>query len=471
MQRLMVADATLEALARALGATPGLLCNPGELTSWLYGLSRYRREGSDRPEWLKLWSGVAIDQERLGRGATYVSHPHVCLFGELQPDRIGVLTREVGNDGLLDRFLVAWPNAEPLPLSDAAMPGDAPVVDLVATLTGMASAPSGGAWIVTPSAAAFARYRSWHDDENLQAIKNGTGAGRGWAAKAPLHVQRLALILHLLWTDTRYAPAETVSLETMERAITLVEAFRAHHERLVRALNIGEVAKPGTLPLPERVLGLLRRRADWVTASDLVAGIRTASMTELEPLLADLVAAGTVEARTVETKTKPSRQWRVSPEWDRSPTTDSANSANLEKPRHDTENGTSAGTQRPRFAESAFSANLPGLEGGDPEKMASDQGKPEFAEFAEPLKGDTVQDDFVPVVSGVVGGLTSFTSLLRTSSDLATTPFPNEVRTDEVNEVSPRPGPGEKASPPPAGNHVGNQSAVHRMNGEAGADR
>jgi hypothetical protein len=319
MQRALMGDATIESLAVALAASHGILVTRDELSSWLGGFARYRNEGSDRSAWLSIWSGSVLDQERLSRSTVYVPRPHVCISGGVQPDRIGLLTGDA-NDGFPDRFLGTWPDANPVPLSDETIPVSAvaELRSLTRLLRNVPSPPTqymspgqSNVWRAVPSRAAFERYREWHDD-NLDAITNGHGLGRGWAAKAPHHLQRLALLLHAIWNPS--TPGGVVAVETMDRAAILVEYFRAHHQRIVSAAGTGVIANPRQRPLPERLIGLLRRKGNdegWVSASELAVGIRTANKEEIASALNDLAAAGTVESVIHDTATKPRRDWRL----------------------------------------------------------------------------------------------------------------------------------------------------------------
>lgn len=373
MQRALMGDATIESLAVALTASHGILVTRDELSSWLSGFARYRNEGSDRSSWLSIWSGSALDQERLSRSTVYVPFPHVCVSGGIQPERIGLLAGDV-NDGFTDRVLGSWPDADPVPLSDEAVPLNA-VAELRSLTQQLRHVPpppmqyadpgQSNVWRAAPSRDAFERYREFFDG-NLYAIKHGYGLGRGWAAKAPLHLQRLALLLHAIWNPA--SPGGVIDEETMERAVSVVEYFRAHHHRIIAAAGTGTIASPRQQPLIERVVGLLKRKGGWVSTSDLVAGIRTAGMDQLGPILTDLEAAGTVSTRTTPTATKPRQEWKYGLDDGRA-FSDSAFPQN----GHLDAVFRSSDDSAPR--ESLNSANPSGLNGHDPEKMAIPRAK------------------------------------------------------------------------------------------------
>lgn len=107
-----VDDMTIEAVARwllARGADPTGAIVTDELSSFLEGLTRYRRHGSDIPHWLKLWTGRPLDIQRVGDGGAtnavklYVPEPVVSISGPLTPNNIGLLGRE--GSGFRPRWL------------------------------------------------------------------------------------------------------------------------------------------------------------------------------------------------------------------------------------------------------------------------------------------------------------------------------------------------------------------------------
>ncbi len=111
-QQLIVTDLTIEALITMLEENPrGLLYAPDELDSFFASLDRYRTgSGSDRPQWLSLYSGGPIRYERKTSGSTRVDHSFVSMIGGIQPP---VLARnfqgEGASSGLAARFILYQP--------------------------------------------------------------------------------------------------------------------------------------------------------------------------------------------------------------------------------------------------------------------------------------------------------------------------------------------------------------------------
>ncbi|MDP9480202.1 MAG: YfjI family protein [Actinomycetota bacterium] len=114
--RTLVENATTEALTRVLAGAPrGVVSAQDELAGWLRSMDQYRQggKGADRQFWLSLWSNSPVVVDRKGEDEpTMLNRPFAGLFGSIQP---GVLS-ELGQgreDGLLDRFLIAYPTPTP----------------------------------------------------------------------------------------------------------------------------------------------------------------------------------------------------------------------------------------------------------------------------------------------------------------------------------------------------------------------
>src|SRR5829696_9992622 len=115
MERTLVEDTTVERLAGIQAENPrGVVVIRDELSGWARAMDQYKQggRGADRQFWLSAWSNSYVSVDRKSQPhPLIVSRPFVALFGAIQP---GVLP-ELGDgreDGLLDRFLFAYPEAE-----------------------------------------------------------------------------------------------------------------------------------------------------------------------------------------------------------------------------------------------------------------------------------------------------------------------------------------------------------------------
>lgn len=103
--RLLVDDATLEAVALRMAAGDGTLgVDSDELSEWLSGLSRYRSGGSsDRTRWLAGWSSSPWTVDRAGGRKLHIPRPVVSVCGGLQPHLTSLLGPD--GDGMRPRWL------------------------------------------------------------------------------------------------------------------------------------------------------------------------------------------------------------------------------------------------------------------------------------------------------------------------------------------------------------------------------
>lgn len=116
-RRLILVDATMEALHAAMAANPaGVLVVRDELTGWLTQLDRPGRE-SERAFALETWNGdTGFTVDRIARGTVHVPHACMSLLGGIQPARLRHYLSDAvhdgpNNDGLLQRFqLLVWPD-------------------------------------------------------------------------------------------------------------------------------------------------------------------------------------------------------------------------------------------------------------------------------------------------------------------------------------------------------------------------
>ncbi len=112
-RRLMVQDATPEAVGAILAGNPtGTLHQRDELAGWITGFERYSAGG--REFWLEAYGGRPMVIDRKGaREPLRIGFNGVSVLGGIQPEKLADCLLSGADDGLVARFLWAWPDAVP----------------------------------------------------------------------------------------------------------------------------------------------------------------------------------------------------------------------------------------------------------------------------------------------------------------------------------------------------------------------
>lgn len=297
-RRILVQNSTIEALPAILLANPGagLLWEHSELASIVGGLDQYhgggRSQSAGRADFISLWDGRQLSNDRVGAGHVFVPHPLVSVTGALVSERM----RQVlgTNDGLSSRFLIAHrpdaglsiPNLQRLASWDSVKDWEELVHQLVGRV-GSSDPVSRDPLSVHLNAKARGVFH--RAGQSLQGQWQDAGSYQQEViAKATMQMARLSLILHL--ANSPGDIGREVDAETVDRAVTIIEYFvlsalaQGMVEDSLGADNYTQRLDSGV----SRLVGWLQRRptqtarrreAQWAK----VAGCRTAA--ELDALI------------------------------------------------------------------------------------------------------------------------------------------------------------------------------------------
>jgi hypothetical protein len=264
-RRVDVADCTFEKLAEVIADNPrGLIGVYDELAVLLGGMNQYKHGGNDRAHLLSFWSGAStkIDRKLLGAPPLRLSYPSLSILGGIQPARFDALGLQAG-DGLVERFLFAYPDPRPRPhcsetgvrepvavrwalIVEALWRRDLDVRDGLAVPHVLR--------LTDEARAAWVRHYNAHIDE-LNAADFPDHLRGAWV-KLTEHGGRLALVLTLLWDAAAEAfgrdpdPAPPVGRERVEASWRLVPYFKSSARR------VHHVATGGGLDPDARGAGL-----------------------------------------------------------------------------------------------------------------------------------------------------------------------------------------------------------------------
>ena len=109
-KRLIVEDVTIEALSEILKHNSrGVLCIQDELSGWFGSMDAYsggKAANKDRAHWLESYNGGHRMVDRVMRGSLSIPNWSTSMIGGIQPDMIRRIAKNMGEDGLMQRFMI-----------------------------------------------------------------------------------------------------------------------------------------------------------------------------------------------------------------------------------------------------------------------------------------------------------------------------------------------------------------------------
>ncbi|MBI5269476.1 MAG: DUF3987 domain-containing protein [Burkholderiales bacterium] len=244
--RYVVNDLTYEKLGEVLATNPhGVLSVRDEMRGLLLSLTR-EENAPARAFYLQAWSGGRYTFDRIGRGTVTIEDARLSIIGGIQPgplsDLVQQARRGAADDGMIERFLIAWPDApgewrevDRLPDSQ----GKRRVSEVFQQLDLLTPDGLEAGWEFdaegNPRGLPFVRFAEdareafgeWRS-EFERTIRAAEGEGlEGALSKFRHHVPALALALHVIDGGTG-----SVGLPATLRALALAEYFESHARRL-----------------------------------------------------------------------------------------------------------------------------------------------------------------------------------------------------------------------------------------------
>jgi len=299
--RVMVEDATTEALAVALSENPrGLILAADELNSWLANMDRYGsgKGGGDEAFYLKAYSGRSHNVLRRGGGRLHVRQAALWITGTIQP---GVLRRSLSAErkeaGLAARMLLAAPPRRPAKWSEETV--SAIVLDCFGQVVGRLyelkpDADEGGresSLIVPLDREAKKLWIDFYNSHNEEAASLVGDLLAAWS-KLEETAGRLALILHETKVASRQARPELIDADTMSQALRLTAWFKRETRRVYGILaedDLDQAARQSD----DRLAAWISRQGGAVTPRDVLTGCRwIETADEAEAALKHFVDAG-----------------------------------------------------------------------------------------------------------------------------------------------------------------------------------
>lgn len=316
-ERIRIADATTEKVADLIATTwRGLLLCRDELSGWLGSMDRYNG-GGDRPFWLEAFGGRPYTIDRKSNPEpVIVDHLSVSILGGTQPDKLQSLLIQCDDDGLLARFLVAYP--DPVPLSrpttridkDKLVTGLKRLRNLPVMKDSMGNNRPFYIQFTEDAANCFHTFRQqcreWEQDAH--------GPYKGHIGKLPGLVVRVSCILtHLDYAmDNNALTPSDIPLSCIQRAIRLVGDYTRLHAH--RAYG---TSKPATeITAAKSIAEVIKKdQLSSISIRDIQnrkrAGLKTS--TEIQNAIKVLIDADWLQESRIETNGRPKIIYLVNP--------------------------------------------------------------------------------------------------------------------------------------------------------------
>lgn len=274
-ERLFVSDITIEKLGCMHEENPlGLLVVRDELAAWVGSFDRYASggKGSDQSNWLSLFDGapVVIDRKS-GKGNYFVERGATSVLGTIQP---GTLARMFGQAereaGLLGRILGVYPPERESLWTEECVSEELAEswMDLLRLLIDM---PPGSDKAGNPCPRfipigndAKPLWVQWHNDHMRETLQISDDDLAAHFSKLKGICLRFALIFFAVDSLARDSSLKCIGPDAMGRAIEVTEWFKRHGRRTYAIL-----AETHNQRQRRELVDWIRARGGGVTERDL----------------------------------------------------------------------------------------------------------------------------------------------------------------------------------------------------------
>jgi hypothetical protein len=210
--RILVSDATLEAVISRLASSPrGLLAYRDELAGWIKSFGAYKKGGGgDEQAWLEFWSAHEYQLDRKTNGEdVFIPAASVSVLGGIQPKILAeCFDPSRFASGLVSRLLITSPPDRGMFWSDSELSVDRQGIwddSIMRLRTHPFESMSGSVYnphVLDLDPTAKARYVEFFDSVSRE-ITTMNERGRMFASKARVMAARLALTHHGMLSSLR----------------------------------------------------------------------------------------------------------------------------------------------------------------------------------------------------------------------------------------------------------------------------
>lgn len=209
----------------------GLVIFQDELAGWIKNFNRYSG-GGEKEQMLSLFNGKSLKVTRIGRDAQYIPESSVNVIGGIQPTKMNQINnQESQGDGFLQRFLFVRQIPTPDTWSFENV-NQGMVKAMLLLFEEVFNYPETTFTMSRETAEIVAK---WYDKANLEEFNNELR--RGIQKKLETYLFRFCVVIEVLDQCESGERRTVIAPATMEKAIQLVEFFRAEALDFLEPLN------------------------------------------------------------------------------------------------------------------------------------------------------------------------------------------------------------------------------------------
>lgn len=272
-RRYATSDGTIEAIAEIVKTNPsGLLITRDELSGFLKMMDKQGKEG-DRAFYLEGWNGTnSFSVDRIIRGSTYIPKLTLGILGNIQPSIIRQYVYEAVKGGKADGFLQRFQLTifvDAIEQKGIDRYPDIKQRDIFYNIIksiakadyfkGYQTDNFNGDHFYRFSSDAQKMYNKWFVSNAKETQEAFNEALEGHLSKYPKLTASLALIFHIsdIATNPTSKFNNDISDQNIQKAIRLVEVFKAHAESLYSTFEVEEQKRDETA---DRILSYIRSK-------------------------------------------------------------------------------------------------------------------------------------------------------------------------------------------------------------------
>jgi hypothetical protein len=236
---LFLTDTTTEALRQVLSQGPSLYLND-EMSAWCHQMGQYKTGNADKPIWTSAWSHKDANVGRVG-GNIYVTDPFIGVAGMMVPQSAHELNyKGHADDGFIHRLLIACPPSTQLLFSPLGV--DEALTKRYKTVMTRLFDPGDN---LTMADDAYTLAVNWINTTHYPEV-SGRAAPPWLVAKYKKlqeNLWRMLIVIHgMRAAEKKGGPkfdSKTVDVETVERAIAVIEYFKEQIDAVQDHLTCG----------------------------------------------------------------------------------------------------------------------------------------------------------------------------------------------------------------------------------------